>query len=131
VSEMKGSILADGRVTGQTMHPQRIAELYYKRTGYNLTRYCVVTEWIAFMRDGTKITGRLRRDVVADALEHEARWPYLTTAEQARDAAITWSNVQSSEPMSYGELAEWQAYFAGLARRFPELLDEFTENGIC
>jgi hypothetical protein len=31
--------------------------------------------------------------------------------------------------LSYGELAEWQAYFSELADKF-DLVEEFKENGI-
>lgn len=54
----------------------------------------------------------------------------VRTAEQARDLAIEWQSMFGNESMSYGELAEWQDYFAGLVARFPELEDEFTENAI-
>lgn len=52
------------------------------------------------------------------------------TAEQARDKAIEWQNWQAEQSLSYGELAEWRAYFEALAVKFPELADEFKENGI-
>lgn len=52
----------------------------------------------------------------------------ITTAAEARDAAIEWQASQA--PMSWGEIADAQAYFEQLADRFPELRDEFEENGI-
>lgn len=52
------------------------------------------------------------------------------TAAEARDAAIEWQHWMSEQSLSYGELAEWSAYFENIAARFPELRDEFQENGI-
>lgn len=53
----------------------------------------------------------------------------ITTAGQATDLAIDWQQWQAEQSLSYGELAEWQAYFRQLARKF-NLRDEFEENGI-
>ncbi len=50
--------------------------------------------------------------------------------EDARNAAIDWQEAFERKSMSWGELAEWQAYFTELGARFG-LLDEFRENGIC
>ena len=46
---------------------------------------------------------------------------------EARQEAIDWQNSQ--EDMSYGELAEAQAYFTELAEEHG-LEEEFKENGI-
>lgn len=51
------------------------------------------------------------------------------TQEEARDQAIDWQAWQSEQALSYGELAEWQAHFRQVARKF-DLRDEFEENGI-
>lgn len=51
-----------------------------------------------------------------------------TTAEEARQEAIEWSHID--EDLSWLEVANKCAYFAELAERFPELADEFRENGI-
>lgn len=53
----------------------------------------------------------------------------ITTADEAREAAIYWQAWQSDEELSYSELAEWQAAFRKLARQF-NLRDEFEENAI-
>ena len=54
----------------------------------------------------------------------------ITSQDEAMDAAINWSEWMSTQNLSYGELADWQAYFEELAKRFPELHEEFEENGI-
>lgn len=54
----------------------------------------------------------------------------VTSAEEARDIAIDWQNWASEQTLSYGELADWQAYFEALADKFPEIRDELQENGI-
>jgi hypothetical protein len=54
----------------------------------------------------------------------------ITTQSDARQHAIDWQNWASDEQnLSYSELAEWQAYFTILARKF-DLVDEFKENAI-
>lgn len=56
----------------------------------------------------------------------------IRTAEtegDARDGAIYWQELFSETAMSYGELAEWQAVFKELGKKF-NLTDEFKENGI-
>jgi hypothetical protein len=53
----------------------------------------------------------------------------ISTAEEARQYAIDWQNWASDQNLSYGELAEWQAYFSELADKF-DLVEEFKENGI-
>lgn len=53
----------------------------------------------------------------------------ITTADQARDLVIDWSMWVDEHAMSYQELADWQAFFRELARKF-DLRDEFEENGI-
>lgn len=53
----------------------------------------------------------------------------ITTPQQARQLAIDWQNWQSEQALSYGELADYQAYFTKLAELF-NLTDEFKENGI-
>jgi hypothetical protein len=55
--------------------------------------------------------------------------PIVTTKDEAQDVAIAWQRWASEQDLSYGELAEWQAYFEDLAKRF-DLMDEFKENGI-
>lgn len=51
------------------------------------------------------------------------------SADEARQFAIDWQNWASTQSLSYGELAEYQAYFVQLAERF-NLTEEFKENGI-
>lgn len=52
------------------------------------------------------------------------------TADEARQYAIEWQEWQSGQSLSYQELADWQSVFQELADRFPELVEEFKENGI-
>jgi len=54
----------------------------------------------------------------------------IETAEEARDHAIDWQHWADKENLSYGELAVWGRHFEELAERFPELTEEFKENGI-
>lgn len=54
----------------------------------------------------------------------------ITTAGQASGIAQDWQAWASEQSLSYGELAEYQAYFSALAEKFPELTEEFKENGI-
>lgn len=51
------------------------------------------------------------------------------TQDEARQQAIDWQNWASEQSLSYGELAEYQSYFATLANKF-NLTEEFQENGI-
>lgn len=53
----------------------------------------------------------------------------IQSRDEAREIAIDWQHTQSNQAMSYGELAEAQAYFDKLAEKF-DLLEEFQENGI-
>lgn len=53
----------------------------------------------------------------------------INTAAEARDKAIEWQNWASERALSYGETAEWQAYFEKLGEEF-NLTEEFRENGI-
>lgn len=53
----------------------------------------------------------------------------IKTKEEARDYAIEWQNWCSEQNLSYGEMAEWQDYFRGLAIEF-DLVEEFEENAI-
>lgn len=48
---------------------------------------------------------------------------------QARQIAIDWQIWVSEQSLGYGELAEAQAYFKRLAKKF-DLTEEFKENGI-
>lgn len=54
---------------------------------------------------------------------------YAQGKENARQAAIDWQADFANNSYSYGELAEWSAYFERLARRYG-LVGEFRENGI-
>lgn len=54
----------------------------------------------------------------------------ITTAEEARQYAIDWQSWTSEKQnLSYSELAEWQAIFSELAKKY-NLKEEFKENGI-
>jgi hypothetical protein len=65
-------------------------------------------------------------------LQASARKPVeeVATAGEARQIAVDWQSAQSAESMSWREVAEWDSYFKQLADKFPELADEFAENGI-
>lgn len=52
------------------------------------------------------------------------------TADEARQHAIDWQSDAAEWDFSYGELADAAAVFTALADKFPELRDEFVENGI-
>ena len=54
----------------------------------------------------------------------------VATAGEARDIAIEWSHWSGEQSLSYGDLFDWQDYFSSIVAKFPELEDEFTENGI-
>lgn len=54
----------------------------------------------------------------------------VVSQQQARGLAIEWQHWQADRSMSYGELTIWQEFFAELAEKFPDLIDEFKENGI-
>ncbi len=53
----------------------------------------------------------------------------VTTTGEAQDLAIDWQHWASEQSLSYGELADYAAYFEALAAKF-DLVDEFQENGI-
>jgi hypothetical protein len=53
----------------------------------------------------------------------------INTEVDARQKAIDWQHWACDRSLSYLELADWRAYFLGLARRF-NLIREFKENGI-
>ena len=55
---------------------------------------------------------------------------YNRMKRRARDTALCWQEEFAEKPMSYDELAEAQAYFEKLGRKYG-LLAEFRENGIC
>ena len=54
----------------------------------------------------------------------------IKTLEEARMFAIDWQSWISKRNRSYFELAEWSEVFMQLVDRFPELKEEFEENGI-
>jgi len=54
----------------------------------------------------------------------------VATADEARQLAIDWQNWQSEQSMSLNEAIEWNGYFESLAKKFPELTEEFKENCI-
>jgi hypothetical protein len=51
------------------------------------------------------------------------------TRAEARTKAIDWQNWQSTQSLSWSELAEWGDYFRKLAWKFG-LKKEFEENGV-
>lgn len=54
---------------------------------------------------------------------------YQKNKERARDRAIDWQANFADNNYTWGELAEIQAYFEKLAKRYG-LIREFKENGI-
>ena len=52
-----------------------------------------------------------------------------TTRDEAEQHAKDWQQWASEQQLSYYELAEWQAHFTMLARKF-NLVEDFEENGI-
>jgi hypothetical protein len=54
----------------------------------------------------------------------------VETKEQAHDLAVEWQHWQSEQSMSWGESADWSAFFEQLGEKF-DLTEEFKENGIC
>jgi hypothetical protein len=52
------------------------------------------------------------------------------TADEARDIAVEWQRIEQPKRMSYAKMAEWQDYFTEIVEKFPELAEEFEENGI-
>lgn len=54
----------------------------------------------------------------------------VATAAEARQIAIDWQYWQGEQSLSLGELSDWQSFFEALAKKFPELKDEFEENAI-
>jgi hypothetical protein len=55
---------------------------------------------------------------------------YQNAKEKARHKAIEWQVDFPNNNHSWGELAEWAAYFKRLGKRYG-LMREFGENGIC
>ncbi len=53
----------------------------------------------------------------------------ITTKDDAREYAKEWQQWVSEQNLSYGEIAEWQQVFNGIAYKF-HLVREFKENGI-
>lgn len=54
----------------------------------------------------------------------------VTTAEEARSIAVEWQHAFADANHSWASLANDGDYFELLAQKFPELRDEFKENGI-
>lgn len=52
-----------------------------------------------------------------------------TTREDVREFARKWQYWVEGQDLSYGELAEWSAFFEEIGKKF-DLTDEFKENGI-
>lgn len=53
-----------------------------------------------------------------------------TTQEEARQQATDWQSWQAEQSLSYGAMLDWQNHFNAVAKQYPELTDEFKENGI-
>ena len=54
----------------------------------------------------------------------------ITQADTARAIAQDWQANFENQNYSYADLANWGAYFNELSEKFPELTEEFKENGI-
>lgn len=55
---------------------------------------------------------------------------YARMKRRARNTAIFWQEQFAGKAMSYEELADMQAHFYKLGKRYG-LLREFRENGVC
>lgn len=55
---------------------------------------------------------------------------YREKKAKIRAEAIRWQAEFSEHNYSYSELADWQAYFEKMGKRYG-LLTEFKENAIC
>jgi hypothetical protein len=53
----------------------------------------------------------------------------IKNAEQARDLAIEWQSDFGNHDWYWSELADWQAFFYEIARKY-RLVREFKENAI-
>lgn len=64
------------------------------------------------------------------------RMTEVNSAEEARALAIEWQqwvseqNEDDEPTLFLSDLIEWHEYFVKLTERFPELREEFEENGI-
>lgn len=54
----------------------------------------------------------------------------VETAEEARDIAVAWQHDFSERSSSWADCANAGGYFEQLAQKFPELREEYQENGI-
>ena len=54
---------------------------------------------------------------------------HITTQDQAVQYAMEWQEHQNNNPVTYGDLATFQAILEQLASKF-NLTEEFKENGI-
>lgn len=61
--------------------------------------------------------------------EKTNRKSYADLKEAARQQAIDWQMAAAEQNLSYGELADAQAHFENLGRRYG-LIQEFRENAI-
>jgi len=86
----------------------------------------------------TELTGKHLISDHTFTTEHEALTTTMkintyihpnTTRGEARRYAQEWQAWASEQDLSFGELAEWQAYFLKVAEKF-NLTEEFKENGI-
>lgn len=57
-------------------------------------------------------------------------FPEVNTADEARDAAIDYQIWAGDAVESWGDVADAGAFLESLVDRFPELRDEFIENGL-
>lgn len=55
---------------------------------------------------------------------------YAEIKQAVRDLAVAWSDGFGCWYLSWGELADWGAFFEKYGRRYG-LLSEFRENAIC
>ena len=78
-----------------------------------------VNDWEPSIRHNPKKEGAMKRKEPKE----------IRTREQARDAAQEWQQWQSTQSLSWGEMAEYAAYFTMLGKKFG-LLREFRKNGI-
>lgn len=129
--------------------PQKFIDTYSKPQPYHLhytsadgpgedATWSVYVEDYARKGDAEPIDGSQRlvqsglpnekaADTLADLLQ---RCESPLTEDSGRQVAIDWQHWMSEQSLSYGELAEWASKFEQIAQAFPDLADEFRENGI-
>lgn len=92
-------------------------------------RHYVIVDKYTTDDDDLMITVRHKTYAEEEAMTKVNKEYYERMKQRARSTAQFWQE-KFAEAMSYEELAESQAYFEKLGKRYG-LLSEFRENGIC